>query len=63
MKNKLLGGIATFFGMMIVLRYFLTPQSPLASGPYKIGQAIAMFFGLMILSVGLYYLYKAPKEG
>ncbi len=62
MKNKLFGAVATFLGMMIVLRYFLTPQSPLASGSYKTGQLIAMIVGLLILAIGLHWLFKAPNS-
>ena len=59
MRNKIFGGIGVLWGGGIVLRWLMSGSDG-GSSAYQAGQSGAVIFGLLLLVVGGYYLFKKP---
>lgn len=61
MRNKIFGGIGVLWGGGILVSAFLR-GGPEGSGAYAAGQTGGLVFGLLMLGVGGYYLFKGGEE-
>ena len=61
MRNKIFGGIGVLWGGAIVVRWLISGTQG-GSGAYQAGQSGAVVFGLLLLVVGCYYLFKKSSD-
>jgi hypothetical protein len=61
MRNIVGGAIGLLWGGAILIR-FLLQGGPKGQGAYAAGEWIAVVFGLLLLSAGLYYLIQGLRE-
>jgi len=61
MRNKIFGGIGVLWGGAIVVRWLMS-GSEVGNSAYQAGQSGAAIFGVLLLVIGGYYLFKKPSE-
>jgi hypothetical protein len=57
-RNKIFGAIGVLWGGGILFRWFTQGPSTSMPSAYQSGEHAAMLFGLVMLVVGFYYLFK-----
>ncbi len=61
MRNRIIGIIGMVWGALILLNRLLGGQpGAQPGGAYAAGQSMAVIFGLLLLVVGAYYVFKKP---
>ena len=57
-RSRILGLIAVLWGGAVLVFGLLGPRKPVANAAYAAGQNTGLFFGVLLLIVGLYYLLR-----
>jgi hypothetical protein len=60
-RNKIFGAIGVIWGALILYNGLSSRASEAGSEAYKSGQTAALFFGAILVVLGLYYFFKKPK--
>jgi hypothetical protein len=58
MRNRIFGAVGVLWGGSILFRWYTSSLPPAANSAYAAGERFAVLFGLAMLVVGLYYLFK-----
>ena len=59
MRNKIFGGIGVLWGGAIVVQWLMSDSAG-GTSAYQAGQGGAAIFGVLLLVIGGYYLFKKP---
>lgn len=57
-RNRVLGVIGIVWGGGLLLKAFLTGESPSLANSYETGKSIGMLLGVLLLGSGIYYAVK-----
>ena len=57
MKNKVLGGLFAFWGLLMIFRWFVIDDRT-SAGAYSFISLASLAAGVLIIGVGLYIFFK-----
>jgi hypothetical protein len=61
MRNRIFGAIGVLWGGAIIVKHFAAAHAVSGNAAYAAGQSIGFVFGILLLLVGAYFLFKNPK--